>query len=444
MKINNAISGVAVLLSFSILAENPIAHEIRSSNRNVIKDVSTNLIKIRNDNFVERPWGGFSLGAYKQLKNDNFRRRIGESFELSAYNADKETSEHPSIVVFNDGSSMPLLDLLDFAGYSILGINFVKKYGKQIPLLPKTLDITQLLSFQSHPEGNVETYIIIDADPSATLRLGFKNNVDAQLLKRTALQGRALQETLLKFVIPNANQVKMYDMISDHFSNRNASIDLLVPMLEQYFVPGYDKAIIKRVLSNLKIMYWFMLDQLNEISLQPGQVIHNANPQRVLEDHMIPSAEIHALGNEKHYEVVALEIRRPGVTHRLWDNVRFPLRAIDVEAALETVNVIGTHPEEFIVKPRQIKNGVERLVECQAYDIERLTLIPGQTITQSADRNPHILIAIDGAIEFKNGVGQSIGSLSRGETGIMPSRAKDYVCSAKDTKAILIKVWLPL
>jgi mannose-6-phosphate isomerase class I len=441
MKLNEAISGVTMLLSFSLLAQNQIAQDIRASNKDIIKHVSTALIKVQNNNFVERPWGGFSLGEYKQLNADN--RRIGESFELSAFNGDKETQEHPSMVVFSDGSSMRLVDLLDFAGYSILGLPFVKKYGRQMPLLPKTLNITQLLSLQAHPQGNVETYIIIDADPSATLRLGFKNGVNSQLLKKTAAHGRALQESLLTFVRRDANQVKFYDMISDHFSNRKASIDLLVTMLESYFIPGYDKSAVKKNLANLKNIYWFMLDQLNEIVVQPGQVIHNANPQRFL-DGELPSAEVHALGNEKHYEIVALEIRRPGVTYRLWDNARFPLRSIDIDASLRALNSKGTSPDEFIVKPHLLRKGIERLVDCHAYSIERLTVEKGQAIKQNADRNPHILIAIEGTIDFVGGTGQPIGSLSRGESGLMPVRVKDYLCTTKDKKAVLIKVWLPL
>ena len=45
-------------------------------------------------------------------------------------------------------------------------------------------------------------------------------------------------------------------------------------------------------------------------------------------------AEVHALGNPEGREILALEIRRPGPTFRAWDNVRFPVRDVDVDAAL--------------------------------------------------------------------------------------------------------------
>ena len=63
------------------------------------------------------------------------------------------------------------------------GADFVARHGKRWPLLPKTLAVAELLSVQAHPPGNTEVYVIIAADAGATIRLGFKTDVDARRVR---------------------------------------------------------------------------------------------------------------------------------------------------------------------------------------------------------------------------------------------------------------------
>src|SRR3970282_843712 len=112
------------------------------------------------------------------------------------------------------------------------------------------------------------------------------------------------------------------------------------------------------------------LESLNAIPVKAGDVIYNTNPSRVVAASGKPaSAEVHALGNPEGRGLLALEIRRPGPTLRAWDNVRFPLRYIDTEAALHSLNLGATRPEEFIVERVLVRPGVHRSVDCEYFRV---------------------------------------------------------------------------
>ena len=85
-----------------------------------------------------------------------------------------------------DGSTITLPALLAVHAETLLGEAFVQRYGRRFPLLPKLLDVAELLSVQAHPPGNTEVYVIVDADPGATIRLGFAADIDAGALGREA------------------------------------------------------------------------------------------------------------------------------------------------------------------------------------------------------------------------------------------------------------------
>jgi hypothetical protein len=98
-------------------------------------------------------------------------------------------------------------------------------------------------------------------------------------------------------------------------------------------------------LTALRTAYWDTLERLNAIPVAAGQVIYNATPARLTAVSGQPaSAEVHALGSPEGRAVLALEIRRPGPTFRAWDNVRFPLRNLDIDAALAALNLQATSP----------------------------------------------------------------------------------------------------
>src|SRR5512143_571466 len=137
------------------------------------------LLKPRRDNLVERPWGGNRLRDFKRLGATVARGTIGESFELAADDADDEARKYPSVIDLDDGSSVTLPSLLSVHGEALLGAEFVARYGRRLPLLPKFLDVAELLSVQAHPPGDTEVYVIVAADPGAAIRLGCAKDIDA-------------------------------------------------------------------------------------------------------------------------------------------------------------------------------------------------------------------------------------------------------------------------
>jgi mannose-6-phosphate isomerase class I len=196
-------------------------------------------------------------------------------------------------------------------------------------------------------------------------------------------------------------------------------------------------------LAALQRVYWAALDALNAVPVKAGDVIYNANPPRIVAQSGRPaSAEIHALGNTEGRGVLALEIRRPGPTYRAWDNVRFPLRPIDVDAALGAVNLRATRPEEYLVTPRLVRPGVRRSVDCEYFRLEHLT----PTVRAEIDvavRAPHTLHALAGRVSLTRRDGEDLGLLERGDSVLVPALVGAYRVTAIDEPAELVKVELP-
>ena len=156
------------------------------------------LLKPRHDNLVERPWGGTRLREFKRLGAATTQRTIGESFELAADDSDDEARQYASVIDLGDGSNVTLPWLLSAHAGTLLGAEFVGRYGPRLPLLPKLLDVAELLSVQAHPPGGTEVYVIVAADPGATIRLGFKKDVDAKSLAAQFAEGRRDQQGLVE------------------------------------------------------------------------------------------------------------------------------------------------------------------------------------------------------------------------------------------------------
>src|SRR5690606_19886499 len=131
---------------------------------------------------------------------------LGEAFEIAACDDDPEARAHASWLRLADGSRVRLADLLRAHAETLLGARFAAVHGAQFPLLPKTLDIKELLSVQGHPPGNTEAYVIIEADPGATIRLGFRADIEPQALVRELQGGRLRQQELLGSLDPRIDQ----------------------------------------------------------------------------------------------------------------------------------------------------------------------------------------------------------------------------------------------
>ena len=407
--------------------------------------LASKLVVPLNDNFVERPWGGFRLRELKRARSDGTcsRMRIGECFEIAADDRDAEARRYPSRIRFRDGSVATLPALLDAHAETLLGARFVARHGRRWPLLPKTLDVVELLSVQAHPPGNTEVYVILAAEPGATLRLGFKRDVDARSFGARVEAGRRDQQRLKELCGAALGDDELQSELKPWLADRDATPEALEPRMRARVEKRWRDVV--NVLGALHAAYWDVLDLMNEIPAVPGQVIYNATPERIAKARGIPrSAEIHALGNTQALEIVALEIRKPGTTYRAWDNVRYPLRDVDAAAAIAALNLERSEPEEFVVARTPVRGrpGVAVSVDSAEYRLEHLT----PTATAAIDvplSEPHNLHALAGSVSVYATDGALVGRLASGDSALVPIGVGAYRVVADAEPAEVLKVSVP-
>lgn len=414
--------------------------------RQVLAELSQRLLCPRRDNLVERPWGGRWIERFKSLPDTVARAPMpwGEAFEISAFASDAEAARYPSRLGLDDGSELELGALLEAHAEHLLGESFVRRHGACFPLLPKTLDVKELLSVQGHPPGHTEVYIIIDAEPGATLRLGFSRDIDAGEMETLLTAGIARQRELLDRLGGRIDALALHAAVAPWFATRDADTASVMAALAAAaggMSPGAGE---RALLEELKALYWYVLDAMNAIEVRPGQVIFNATPARLLDGTgAVASAEVHALGNPEGREILALEIRQPGPTFRAWDNVRFPAREVDIAAALRALNLRATSPEEFIRErvPVPDRDGVSVSVDCESFRIEHLAPAPGRPVAVPASV-PHALHCLAGDVEVFNADGRPIGRLASGESALVPVAVGPYRLEA-EAPADVVCVTLP-
>ena len=165
---------------------------------------------------------------------------------------------------------------------------------------------------------------------------------------------------------------------------------------------------------------------MNAVPVKTGDVIYNANPPRVAAASGKPvSAEVHALGNTEGRGVFALEIRRPGTTFRAWDNVRFPLRDIDIDAALDALNLKATRAADFVVEPKLVRPA------CAAPSTATTSgsSISSRRLTFAIDVPPPPRIACmrcEAACGSCVTMASELGTLERGESAFVPLHVGAY------------------
>jgi mannose-6-phosphate isomerase class I len=417
--------------------------------RDIAEQLAKQLIKPLPNNFVERPWGGTRLREFKNLcalpeQSVTAGAGLGEAFEISAYNEDAEASRFPSKLRIDSGAVGLLPELLEDFGELLLGGDFVRRFDNRFPLLPKILSVKELLSVQGHPAGNTEVYVILDAEPGATIRVGFQCDVDRHDFRRKLTAGLENQRALLGLLEEEVDQSRLHGALSGWFASRDLDVDRALDALEHWRRSRASRVEIARLLSELRASYWYVLDLMNEIEVEPGQVIYNANPPRIVAAAGRPAtAEVHALGNTSGKEVLALEIRRPGPTFRAWDNVRFPMRDIDIDAALDVLNLRRTEPAEFLVERQPVseRTGVSVSVESQWFRIEHLAP-SAQLSVDVPSEGAHCLHAIEGRVRAVNARGESIGTLTRGESALVPAAVGAYSLASESSTAEIVKVSL--
>jgi mannose-6-phosphate isomerase class I len=416
-----------------------IADRLLEGDRRIAAELATRPLKPQRDNLVERPWGGNKLAAFKSLSVPA-GRRFGESFEISADDADDEARLHPSVLELADGSTITLPALLAVHADALLGEAFALRYGRRFPLLPKLLDVAELLSVQAHPPGNTEVYVIVDADPGATIRLGFAVDIDAAAWAAKLDDARRDQQRLLElFGAESADELQA--LLKDWLARRDARpAELEKALVERLRDAKW--ADVETRLKKLHATYWAVLDSMNAIPVKAGDVVYNANPPRVVAASGKPaSAEVHALGNPEGRGVFALEIRFPGPTFRAWDNVRFPLRKLDIEGAFQAVNLTATRPQDFIVAPKRMRPGVSRSVDCEYFRLEHLEPTGRLAIDVPASA-PHSLHALAGRVSLRRGE-EEIGTVERGESAFVPAGVGAYRVVADREPVAVVRVTLP-
>jgi len=408
------------------------------------------LVKLRSNNLVERPWGGLRMLDYKGCAPLPDQKKltglgVGEAFETAACSSDPESDQHPSVACLPDGSEILLPALLRCAGREILGQTVFEKFHGEIPLLPKTLDIEELLSVQAHPPGDTELYIIIDAEPGASIRLGFRHNIDRDALRRELVSGRQEQERLLTLLREPVDQNELQDILAPALAARGDDMSTtaaaMAPLLKD--TSKSTSTHVAESLRRLKATYWHVLDLMNEITVKPGQIFYNATPERVCKARGVSaSAEVHALGNPQRREILMLEIRRPGVTYRAWDNVRFPIREIDIDQTLTTLHLGATNPTEFERTAEALPGspGVFRSVAGDCFVVDHIR--PAKNTPVSiAGGHFHTLHAIKGSVTIVDNRGNTT-QIDRGASAIAPATLDKYRVESDET-AELIKVSLP-
>ena len=420
------------------------AEALLGGDRLSLAEFASRLIVPLRNNLVARPWGGPKIWDFKGLRPPPDRpETIGEAFEIAAFDSDAEAKAYPSLIRLQDGSTVSLPSLLAKHGDAILGSAFVSRFGRCFPLLPKVLDVKELLSVQGHPAGNVEVYIIIDADPGATIGLGFNVDLDPEPFKARLKAGLKRQGDLLELLGEAADQHGLQQRLSPWLAARDSHSSELEGSLP--IKPG-DWSAAARILDDLKQAYWDVLGRLNAIPVAAGQVVYNATPKRVVAERGCSiGAEVHALGNPARREILALEIRRPGPTFRAWDNVRFPLRAVDVDAAIEALSLASTAPDEFLVEPAPIEGraGVFVSVDCEFFRIEHLRPSAARPV-EIPTEPPHCLHVLAGEVRVAHADGSELGQLVRGDSAIVPVGVGAYVATTLSARTEIIKVSLPM
>jgi len=157
----------------------------------------------------------------------------------------------------------------------------------------------------------------------------------------------------------------------------------------------------------------------------------------------IPAGTVHALGEG----LVIAEIQQASdTTFRLHDWNRVDAagnpRQLHVEESLATIDY--TRGPVASQRPQPVGAGRERLVECDKFILDRLTLADGATATIGGDGSFHLLAVLEGGLSVSSAVAKQAftESLSAGHTALLPAAAG--VAGVKSSeKTILLDVSLP-
>lgn len=143
--------------------------------------------------YKERVWGGgnfHSLSAKAQPKE----RIIGESWELSSLEGDE------SEVLEGRLEENELSELIEIFMGELVGDAVYEKFGLELPIIIKMLDLEESTSIQVSPDdalakerydsmGATKMWYVVDAKPNSYIGLGFKAGVSMQDYQQALDQG---------------------------------------------------------------------------------------------------------------------------------------------------------------------------------------------------------------------------------------------------------------
>jgi phosphomannomutase len=399
-------------------------------------------IRLRPARLVPRPWGGTRLASLTGLPAPA-GQRAGEAFLVSAWPQDDEARAHPSQACLDGGRVLPLPQLLDTAGAEILGAAHLRRFGPRWPLLPKLLDVGTLLSVQAHPPGQPEVYLILEAEPGATVAVGFRRDQDRATMALALTRARAHQDRLVAALAPGTHEAALEPLIAPWLREAGPPAVALLPALLPLLVDGIDPEELTRDLDELRSIHRDLIDALNWIPVRPGMVLYNRQ-LAVPPSGQLPSAGIHALGNPEGRSVVMVEIRLPGGTLRAWDHARFPRRPLDLDAALDALALRATPAGFHEVEPRPVpgRPGVARSVTTPLFALDHLTPAPGRRLELPGLPGASTLHALRGVLTLSYGQPERVMRLSPGDTIMVPS---GLACSlqALEPDAEILHVTIP-
>jgi mannose-6-phosphate isomerase len=156
-------------------------------------------------------WGGRKLEAL--LSRPLPPGRVGESWELS----DRAAAE--SVVANGPLKGQTLRQLLAERGPRLVGERLYRQGLERFPLLIKLIDAGDASSVQVHPDddyaashegpeesGKTEMWLVLQADPGATIAAGLKPGTTAEAFKAALKQG-ALEPLLNRFEVREGDAV---------------------------------------------------------------------------------------------------------------------------------------------------------------------------------------------------------------------------------------------
>lgn len=138
--------------------------------------------------FRERIWGGHRMHGLLGKTVDP-SMRCGESWEICGLPGQESVVQNGFLASNN------LQELSEIYMGELLGEQVFEKHGDAFPLLLKFIDTGEALSVQVHPNdalagkrhrsgGKTEMWVVLHADPGATIINGFKEGVDKDVYLR--------------------------------------------------------------------------------------------------------------------------------------------------------------------------------------------------------------------------------------------------------------------